>query len=608
MISARRPARFDLLLLLGAIVALALASPATAQRRIEGQRVGGGRLYQNPAGQALGNGSVNTPNGVLGNDVLSQGDALDGSLEIGSGGRNYRSARMNAYTYQNLQARNLVVTNNVAGGRGFRGDVGYLAPRDFRGETSGDATYGFNRDSALSSLDLVRSSRAQDAFNIAQGMGVFQYRREFTSLPEVNSVTGVQRIDDAEIRLDRINPALGSQSLLSTAVAPADIGIVRSAEDQTLAVSSSSVRGVQYRPVDDRTPGVYEEALRNGLTITDGMDFANELTQPREFESTFEAVEPREKQLGRLEGKLVGNEAHDRILERVLQNYEGRDDVKIDAAGIQRLRRANERVDGRIGPRRVNDPNEERPRNTDVRKDGKPGDRFSVEESGDEFVDPLALDETDGKEPASEEAKDDGAEKPTEEQAGDGPRTVDELVLAYAHRTTLDTVVDPQMRARTAQIAAQAQQAMEQGEYFKAEGRLDLALKLSPGNPILEAARANAQIGAGLYRSAALTLTGLYRRHKEMMDVSWEESVRPSTARLLYAASDIESMIAKDPEGSNGLGIVVAYIGRQLGDRTLVDTGLDLVQDDRLTGLVSQLRSIWLSPRPYTESVPDQSD
>ena len=608
MISARRPARFDLLLLLVAIVVLALASPATAQRRLEGQRVGGGRLYQNPAGQALGNGSVNTPNGILGNDVLSQGDALDGSLEVGSGGRNYRSARMNAYTYQNLQARNLVVTNNVAGGRGFRGDVGYLAPRDFRGETSGDANYGFNRDSALSSLDLVGSSRAQDAFNIAQGMGVFQYRREFTSLPEVNSVTGVQRIDDAEIRLDRINPALGSQSLLSTAVAPADIGIVRAAEDQTFAVSSSSVRGVQYRPAADRTPGVYEEALRNGATITDGLDLANELIQPREFESTFEVVEPREKQLGRVEGKLVGNEAHDRILERVLRNYEGRDDVKIDAAGIQRLRRDTERVDAQIGPRRINDPNEERPRNTDVRRDGKPGDRFSVEEPSDESVDPLASDETTGNQPASEEAEADEAEKPAEKQAGDGPRTVEELLLAYAHRTSLDTVVDPQMRARTAEIAAQAQQAMEQGEYFKAEGRLDLALKLSPRNPILEAARANAQIGAGLYRSAALTLTGLYRRHKEMMDVSWDESVRPSTARLLYAASDIESMIAKDPERASGLGIVVAYIGRQLGDRKLVGTGLDLVQDDRLTDLVRQLRSVWLSPRPYAESAPEQSD
>lgn len=618
MISARTPFRFDLLLVLGAIVVLGLSSPATAQRRIEGQRVGGGRLYQNPAGQALGNGSVNTPNGILGNDVLSQGDALDGSLEVGSGGRNYRSARMNAYTYQNLQARNLVVTNNVAGGRGFRGDEGYIitgvsgagynAPGDFAGRLGSDALYGFNRDSALSSLDLVKSSRASDAFNIAQGMGVFQYRRDFTSLPEVNSVTGVQRIDDAQIRLDRINPALGSQSLLSTAVAPADIGIVRAAEDQRLAVSSSSVRGVQYRPVGDRIPGLYEEALRNGATITDGPDSAIDLVQPREFESAFDAVEPREKQLGRIEGKAVGNETHDRILERVLRNYEGRDDVKIDAAGLANLRRDTERVDAQIGPRRIDDPNEDRPRNTDLRRDGKPGDRFSPDESSEETIDPFAPGDEEGTS-ADEEATDGSAEtaKTAEEASGDGPRTVEELLLAYAHRTSLDSVVDPQMRARTAQIAAQAQQAMAEGEFFKAEGRLDLALKLSPGNPILEAARANAQIGAGLYRSAALTLAGLYRRHKEMMDVSWDESVRPSTARLLYAASDIQSMIAKDPKGSSGLGIVVAYIGRQLGDRALVTKGLDLVEDDRLTDLVKQLRTVWLSAEPYAEPASDAS-
>ena len=227
--------------------------------------MGGGRLYQNPAGQALGNGSVNTPNGILGNDVLSQGNALDGSLEVGSGGRNYRSARMNAYTYQNIQARNLVVTNNVAGGRGFRGDEGYVitgvsgagynAPGDFAGRLGSDSIYGFNRDSALSSLDLVKSSRSSDAFNIAQGMGVFQYRRDFTALPEVNSVTGVQRIDDAQIRLDRINPALGSQSLLSTAVAPADIGIVRAAEDQRLGSAKVQCRAHSGRYVNARRVG-----------------------------------------------------------------------------------------------------------------------------------------------------------------------------------------------------------------------------------------------------------------------------------------------------------------------------------------------------------------
>ena len=116
------------------LVAMGLmTAPAEAQRKIEGRRYGGG----NSSGQALGNGTGNRPNGQLGRDALGSGNALDGNLEVGSGGRNGYSPRAAAFSYQAIQARNLGVTNNVAGGRGFRGDPGYTAPRDFRGKVGG---------------------------------------------------------------------------------------------------------------------------------------------------------------------------------------------------------------------------------------------------------------------------------------------------------------------------------------------------------------------------------------------------------------------------------------------------------------------------------------
>ena len=123
---------------------------------------------------------------------------------------------------------------------------------------------------------------------------------------------------------------------------------------------------------------------------------------------------------------------------------------------------------------------------------------------------------------------------------------------------------------------------MRARDYFRAEGRFDLALQLNPGNPMLEAGRANAQIGAGLYRSAAVTLVGLFRSHKDMIDVGFVPELLPSQTRLRLAAQAIEQLISKDPEGSNGLGIVVAYIGRQLGDRGMVRRGLDVIEDPRV--------------------------
>lgn len=595
--------RFGSLPVAAILGTLVLTSPAFAQRRIEGNRVGGARLFQNPAGQALGNGSVNTPNGVLGNDALGQGDALDASLEVGSGGRNYRSRRMNAYTYENLQARNLVVTNNVAGGRGFRGDVGYYAPRDFRGDTGGDENYEFTRDSALSSLDFVNSGRAKDAFDIAQGMGVFQYRRDFTSLPQIGSVTAARKIDDAEIRLDRVNPALGSTNLLATAVSPSDIGIIRASEDQIFTASSSTIRGVQYRDREDQNPlGIYDQALMNGAEITSGDEVASEY-RPRDFQFT-----PREKQTGRIEGRLTGSQAYDEILDRVYKSYENRDDVQIDATTLQRLRRDIDQIDASIMATRIGDPLAERQTNTSERREGLPGvsrvDQDLID-GGDGMTDPMdsigeeQSDAADGDE--TSEKVDDNAEEDGERK----PRTVQELIDALAHRSELGTVVDPRMRARVAQVAGQAEAAMAKGDYFNAESRFDLALRLSPGNPILEAGRANAQIGAGLYRSAAITLSSLYRKQKEMMDVSWAESVRPSQTRLLLAVQDLDKMIEEDPGGSTGLGLLIAYIGRQLGDRDLITRGLDVIEDPRLASMVPQLREVWLDERPFRPENPE---
>ncbi len=597
------------------------AMPAFAQRKIESQRINGqrsgGELYQNPAGQALGNGAVMIPNGLLGNNAMGYGNALDSSLEIGSGGRNFRSARTNAYTYQNLQARNLVVTNNVAGGRGFRGDegyqitglsgAGYNAPGDFMGGTAGDDIYGFNRDSSLSSLNFLGSSRAADPFNIAQGVGVFQYRRDFTTLPEVNTAAGVRKINDAEIRLDRANSAIDSRSLLSTAVAPGDIGVVAAAEAGRMQASASAIRGVQYRPLGASiSTDLYGEAMMNGQRLRSEEEAIGPSIQP--FRVNF-GTEDRPAPPELVKAQLDSSEAYKNIMQRVFEQYEGRDDVKIDAAGLERMRSDFGKVESRLTPVRIGDPTEERPRNVNERREGLPGDREPIgglEDLMADEEDDLGVDDSDALPPNADDAEDaedaeetDAEETDAEDEEKSGARSIEELILSLAHRTELDTFVDPGMEARVSQVTGQAEQAMRDGDYFRAEDRFSLALKLNPGNPILEAGLANAQIGAGLYRSAAISLTFLYRKHPEMIDVGWSESARPTRTRMLLAADDVRKMIDRDPGGSNGLGILIAYIGRQLGDRPLIEEGLDLIRDPRVISLVPQLRKIWLSEAPH---------
>ncbi len=86
--------------------------------------------------------------------ALGGGAALDGSL---FGGPN----RFNqAAPLPNYRSRNLLVTGNVAGGRGFRDTVGYGAEFDFRGETGSDDLFTERANSAFSApvgIALARS-------------------------------------------------------------------------------------------------------------------------------------------------------------------------------------------------------------------------------------------------------------------------------------------------------------------------------------------------------------------------------------------------------------------------------------------------------------------
>jgi hypothetical protein len=616
-----------LVLAVAGAASLLPATSAQAQRRIEGQRYGGGPLYQNPAGRALGSGSVNTPDGILGQNAMGAGDALDSNLQVGSGGRNFR--RASGYGYEAVQARNLVVTNGVAGGRGFRGYVDYVAPGDFSGLTADRVGYDFRRDSALSGLEFVTSSQQQDAFNIAQGVGVFQYRRDFTSLPEINSVSGAERLDDAQIRLDRASSNLTTRNLLTTAVAPSDVGYVQIAADRVARMTSSPVRGIQFESADPSAPRTtFDQALANDAYIQ-GDDLVEAGLLPRPFEMTREvAGAPDSAPVDeRITSPASGVSKYQEILQRVWQDYEGRSGVALDPAGMDRMRRDFDRLGAdplgtpRIGTSedvrpeaesgsRAGLPGERREGLPGDRREGLPGERRPGLPGERTQAPGLDLGPADGEGvddgsvfPPTPEVSPPGGGDPAASDSGDSDetstvRTTEELVQALAHRTQVSELVDPRMRARVAALVEQAEAAMREKDYFRAEDRFEIALKLNPGNPILEGGRANAQIGAGLYRSAGVTLIGLFRRHEAMIDVGFDADLLPSPTRLRLAAQTIEAIIERDPDGSSGMGVVIAYIGRQLGDRTMIRSGLDAVDDPQVNSLVPQLRKVWLAEKP----------
>ncbi|MCP4894186.1 MAG: hypothetical protein GY911_10295, partial [Actinomycetales bacterium] len=170
-------------------------------------------------------------------------------------------------------------------------------------------------------------------------------------------------------------------------------------------------------------------------------------------------------------------------------------------------------------------------------------------------------------------------------------RSPEELYDIYQHRTVVDGVGDEQLSDRAMELVDQAGGYMTKGRYARATDRLKDALRYAPGNPLIEAALANAQVGFGAFFSAELTLARLFRNHFEVAGAVFDgDDLIPNRTNLLLNAADLRELIAnRKREGSRasgGLGLVLAYIGWQVDDRTMIREGLDTMKGSRREGLV----------------------
>src|SRR5688572_14729668 len=116
------------------------------------------------------------PSPVEAQDALGAGDALDANLST--------SGRLNApRPSENFRERNLIVTGDVAGGRGFRGSVGYTASADFRGGLGSNDIFPFLSGSAYSSPALFQLGSTYEQLRYGQAVGALEYRRAQSGAP-----------------------------------------------------------------------------------------------------------------------------------------------------------------------------------------------------------------------------------------------------------------------------------------------------------------------------------------------------------------------------------------------------------------------------------------
>ena len=154
------------------------------------------------------------------------------------------------------------------------------------------------------------------------------------------------------------------------------------------------------------------------------------------------------------------------------------------------------------------------------------------------------------------------------------------------------------------ELLASAEQHLRDGEYFLAERHFGRALRFTPGHPLATAGMAHAQIGAGLYASAALNLRSLLGERPEMIDVKFDPMLLPDRVRLVQSVGTLQGRLSDGVE-PGWSGFLLAYIAHQLDDSELIEEGLAAMADaDADDPLHDLLRRIWLVKDDGAEVVP----
>jgi len=549
------------------------------------------------------------PRSVVAQDALGGGNVLDNSLST-EGNINPRAAQ------EDYRVRNLLVTDNVPGGRGFRESVGYTAAGDFRGTLGSDDFYQFRSQSAFSAPAFINYGRTYEQLRFGSGLASLEFSRDFQGSTLRDLQTPSQPVPgeliDARMRLDRISRSSQSLGVYESAPASEVVGVMYDKDGRAQVARASSLTGISLTPVDG-------DGQQIGLTLYDmarireqgAADAAGESVVGKQFEPAFDAAfdpfqrnaaerpKPETQITGeRVDGRIGTDMQGERIdsrenvdrvnpgqqssyrdvLKRVVERYADRDDVSLNIDPSLLKEFQQEYDDLRKELRGINVD----------QQITRTVPQFGTEEETDEPepIDPDAM-------PPGTSGISDPLTAPVLPDGSD-LSNIDQLAGALRHGQQIAKLTAGE-QTRFNELVAQAEQSLRQGEFFLAERRFDRALRFNPGNPLATAGMGHAQIGSGLYLSAALTLRTLLTNNPEMIDVQYDTGLVPARGRLESAITSLRERIGKQQDVAMN-SFLLAYIGRLLGDRTIMTEGLDhFAKASPSDPLEKLLRAIWLA-------------
>jgi len=588
--------------------------------------------------------------------MTSNQGVLDANSRVGGMGENGARAKEDYFS------RNLIVTGDVAGGRGFRGSVGYREQSEFTGQTGSDDNRSWRAYSVYSSPYMAQAT--YNPLQASQAFGAIMYTRTYSNASARDILTNQQPLD-ARIAFDRFTADSGKKmKRMADIIDPAN---ARDTSDRlnwrvTQAISAASGREAR------REQGVDDLLGNMGLSTYDRQRLKQDILQGR---TKREMVGDPLSQTSLLPGDSLADTARLRPTlapeySSIYESLRARagDRIPVPASEADRAARAKQiekeltgdmdwlrdqlmrsgsenRARGVAGPRAENapiDPSLARQLGTDGQEpdatkqngmeqgvDGGQGagkgngaDQSNGADQGNNGDSTKRDDGTGSGRTRDGKNLDGNATEQTDSVVRDAngrdrggmtkaererQPSVDDLAFILRHGRKLQSLV-PEDSSAIKDMMELGATSMTRGEFFRAEERFASVLAVLPNNAGAMAGVANAQMGAGLSVSAALTLRKLFAMHPEMIDTHLGAEILPPADRIeaALAAARERLSAANSPSASTELqsdrfdfGLVISYIGFQTDRSEVIREGLDAMRqtrpDDAMLGL---LQRIWL--------------
>lgn len=510
------------------------------------------------------------------------GRALDANSRVGSGGANEQSVDW----ARELALRNAVVTGNVGGGKAFRGDVGYSDVADFRSATGADDLFNFERDSASSKdvsdpirgLTGLRLALGQSG-NRAPGSGDLFVRRAAAGTTAAEET--IKPGDASKLTIDpygNIRGALRSttDNIINMYSKPRVLAKVTQREDDSdailIASPLQSVRSIKYSNPVMSWQELYDPTLPRAPKADE-----EKTPRPENAEPIGERIEPQEPFL-----KLRDS-----------------------------LRKQSEQFLSRpFGEPPPADPAAPKPTDPVT---GEPAPPESSIQKFDRMLEDLRTDllkrleeEKVKKDTDTFTAKFPGQRPPEPEPPKPGDDVLERARALLDHAPTrIDKLLsDAGVSDFYSLHMLRGQEALAGGRFFEAEERFTAALQQKGNDPMGSLGRIHAQIGAGLYRSAAFNLRSAFSSFPELIPTTCDASLFPASDRLASIRTSLGDHVAQRRVFARDAALLLAYIAHQQDDVNGVADAfksleaIAIERDAPVSDLEKILKDVWTGSQP----------